>query len=434
MANSKPTSQGNPKDEEEEDRISKLPDAILTQILSHLPTKLSVSTSILSSRWRYVWTSVPDLFFEFGEAVRRDPRFINFVDRVFALHNPNERIQSLGIYWYTKNDFCEDLLKWVGVAISLHLHDLNLWLHGNVNANLPSVLFTCKTLVELKLNGDVALNAVPSHVFLPCLKIIHLSGIDFGSCESASNLFCGCPLLEDLQIQVIRNFPGRIAIRAPLLKCLSVAYVTKTETELKIEAPSLESICLANGSPLVPIWVGGVPSLVDANVKVGLRTLESLHRFVQLLQNINNAKSLCLRGAVLFCLRFMGGDNLFSFGNLTGLKVREIYFGGWCMLLKLLQCFPRLEVLVIEEIYYSDGRNHNPPWTEPQIVPDCIQKHLTTFTFKAFDRSQSNDEEKLLNFVLRNAKLLKKAMVPRQYLSILSSSPMASEGCQLSFV
>ncbi|KAK6945683.1 F-box domain [Dillenia turbinata] len=120
MANSKLTSQGNPKDdEEEEDRISKLPNAILARILSHLPTKLSVSTSILSSKWRYIWTSVADLFFEFGEAVRRDPRFINFIDRVFALHNPNKRIRSLRIYWYTKNDFCEDLAKWSGGYASL---------------------------------------------------------------------------------------------------------------------------------------------------------------------------------------------------------------------------------------------------------------------------------------------------------------------------
>ncbi|KAK6921465.1 F-box domain [Dillenia turbinata] len=98
MANSKITSQGNPipNDAEEEDRISKLPDAILTQILSRLPTELSVSTSVLSSRWRYVWTSVPDLVFEFGEAIQRDPRFINFVDRILALHNPNERIQKRG--------------------------------------------------------------------------------------------------------------------------------------------------------------------------------------------------------------------------------------------------------------------------------------------------------------------------------------------------
>ncbi|KAM0861859.1 hypothetical protein ACQ4PT_045639 [Festuca glaucescens] len=42
-----------------EDRLSALPDATLTRILSHLPTDHSVRTSMLSHRWRRVFATVP---------------------------------------------------------------------------------------------------------------------------------------------------------------------------------------------------------------------------------------------------------------------------------------------------------------------------------------------------------------------------------------
>nr|XP_027095985.1 putative F-box protein At3g58860 [Coffea arabica] len=50
-----------PDDDCQEDRLSALPDGVLCHILSFLPTKLAASTSILSTRWRYIFFGVPKL-------------------------------------------------------------------------------------------------------------------------------------------------------------------------------------------------------------------------------------------------------------------------------------------------------------------------------------------------------------------------------------
>ncbi|KAG8378303.1 hypothetical protein BUALT_Bualt08G0123400 [Buddleja alternifolia] len=49
----------------EEDRISNLPDTILQYILGSIELKQAVQTSILSKRWKRLWSSLPDLDFDF---------------------------------------------------------------------------------------------------------------------------------------------------------------------------------------------------------------------------------------------------------------------------------------------------------------------------------------------------------------------------------
>lgn len=74
-----------------DDRLSSLPEEIITQILSLIPTEAAVRTSILSKQWRYNWTFVTNLYFDdihgipynaFVDYTRDAHRLTNFVDGV----------------------------------------------------------------------------------------------------------------------------------------------------------------------------------------------------------------------------------------------------------------------------------------------------------------------------------------------------------------
>ena len=49
------------KVEDNEYKINNLPDASIAHILSFLPTKAAVRTVTLSTRWKSVWASAPNL-------------------------------------------------------------------------------------------------------------------------------------------------------------------------------------------------------------------------------------------------------------------------------------------------------------------------------------------------------------------------------------
>ncbi|KAI8005574.1 F-box/LRR-repeat protein [Camellia lanceoleosa] len=73
---------------EEKDRISSLSDAILSHILSFMPIKCAARTSLLSTRWKSIWTSVPtinlkQLYFRNNEDLSSG--FMDFVNMVLLL-------------------------------------------------------------------------------------------------------------------------------------------------------------------------------------------------------------------------------------------------------------------------------------------------------------------------------------------------------------
>lgn len=146
------------------DRISNLPESLLCHILSFLTTKHAVIRSLLSKRWRSLWTQVPNLDFDRDEfkGISSFPMmsswdryrgftFAHIVSRVWALRNANP-------------------LK-------------------NV-APLP------KLVCSIFLNPPP-----PSATGFPSLKVLHLQAVKNASPNSFSKFLSCCSILQELYRQ-----------------------------------------------------------------------------------------------------------------------------------------------------------------------------------------------------------------------------------------
>ncbi|KAM2787054.1 hypothetical protein PS2_007879 [Malus domestica] len=99
------------------DRISALPNEVLCHILSFLPTKYVVRTTVLSKKWNNIWTSVPNLYF-CDDDYPNVNAFISFVDHV--LDSPD--LSRIDVTMTTSNPH----LLIVGFTVQLDGRLLNL--------------------------------------------------------------------------------------------------------------------------------------------------------------------------------------------------------------------------------------------------------------------------------------------------------------------
>ncbi|KAJ7981721.1 putative F-box/RNI/FBD-like domains-containing protein [Quillaja saponaria] len=428
------------------DRLSYLPDSLLCHILSLLPFKLAVATSILSKRWRLLWTLVPrldlddhykqktynrggyweeNLFTEFEYM-----RFAKFIYRVFVLREA-EFVKEFRLKCGNPCTDPSDVNAWVCASINRNLEQLELSLCVKKCLKLCHKIFNCEKVVVLKLNGNIRLD-LPFSVSLPSLKRLHLAEILYTN-DNIWRLLSGCPVLEEFVVKLDR-LGGVFNISVPTLRTLSMEYynyVDGGDYKLEINAPSLEYFTLVH--PLLrESNLENLDNLVEADLNV---CVNDRGYVIKLLKKLNNVRVLSLSNSLTWCLGSTSSNDIPVFHNLIHLELSFLFY-DWKLLEKFLQNSAMLQVLVIAKALVDSESQ----WTPPQLVPECLSSHLTMISFNA--ALGSENELEFAKYILMNAGVLKTMKFCMQHivletkariLKLLSNTPRGSATCQLEF-
>ncbi|KAI8558068.1 hypothetical protein RHMOL_Rhmol04G0059700 [Rhododendron molle] len=407
------------------DIISNLPGNVLHHILSFLSTKDAIRTSVLSTKWEYLWTSISeiDLHDTSPQTSRKvDMSFLDFVDRVFHFRDASD-IKRLTIK-SSEVVNSSRVNSWISASMRHNIEELNLSLHWKAQPVLPCHLFTCQSLVALKLYMNWSLK-VPSLTHFSNLKTLELSHVTFSDDNSTQHLFSSCPVLQELALVKCgwKNLKT-LMICIPTLKRLTIEdeYLWMQDAlscVTKIYAANLIHLCCIS-SLVVDFCLYDLSSLVDASIGLyynpsaeDVTPQEKLELFsvVNCILIMFVARPYNSTNLLFFCAKYLTQvenllDRLPTFYNLTHFEL-NLEFYGLCFgdLMVLLEKSPKLEFLNFEKGFdhgnkdgYTSGR-----------VPSCFKSSLKTVRIADFE---GDDAEMLfIMFLLRNATVLERLML-----------------------
>jgi hypothetical protein len=144
--------------ETKEDRISDLPGHVMDQILSFVPIKDAAKTSVLSTKWRYKWETVPSLVFNNrsfpisvdGDGMAMVDKLVRDIDRVLILRSGP--IHKFELSYRQSLLRCE-IDKWIRHVSKHSLQDFSLEKWNSEAYQMPSAMFSCQNLTRLVLNN-----------------------------------------------------------------------------------------------------------------------------------------------------------------------------------------------------------------------------------------------------------------------------------------
>jgi hypothetical protein len=294
-------------EEEEEDRLSNLPESLILHTLSFLNTKHAVQTSVLSTRWKHLWKRLPALTLhsaDFGAY----KKFTRLVSKVLSLRDSSISLHSLD-FKRTNGRFEPALKKIVNYAISHNVQRLGLCFNGDI-AQIPPTMFSCRTLTHLKLSiyngGRGHETPFPKSLNLPALTDLQLGNFAFevdenGCAEPFSTfnkmnslLICNCTVM---------GATANLYISSVTLVNLTIynhRYDKCDFYQIHLFTPSLCKFVF-NGTPYLQLSGSNVSSLkhVDIDVEVELYQKSSLVFLISWLIEFANIKSLTVSATTL---------------------------------------------------------------------------------------------------------------------------------------
>lgn len=229
------------------DRLSNLPNELIHRILSTVDAKLAVQTSVLSKRWRHLWTSLPVLNLQ--DSSFDDPvLFQYFVDHVLSHRDASTNLQVLN---FSSQEELQDghvvdsIIDYVTLTppVSATIHFLSI-LAECVLGKLPQ-LSLCQSLTTLKLSH---ISTETTSFDVVSLKQLYLYDCRFEcGVEELLDPFEGCVNLTCLSLHRCNYYGGFETFRifAPQLTNLSISWmrideVFDSDCVIELSTPKLQ--------------------------------------------------------------------------------------------------------------------------------------------------------------------------------------------------
>ncbi|KAI3912448.1 hypothetical protein MKW92_026783 [Papaver armeniacum] len=357
------------------DSIRKIPEPLIHHIFSFIPIKYVVSTSVLSTNWRYLWTSIPIIDFRNWRPPYRSIRpketeaFMGFVDRVLSfrqgVHSPPIKKFCLDF------DYCFDSSRVSGWIYTVLQHKIEELVLNRCGITLPPCLFVCESLTILEIHGSLL--GHPESVNFPKLKILRL-GVVLEDEHLIPKLLSSSPALEELSLRGCGWDIQHLSICGPNLKRLFINGLCTRDFDIQINAPNLQSFKYS--SVLAKDFV--------------------LHNFFTLL----DAEIVLSRSADMGETGMYDGYGCRDAGNLHSWIVK--------ILLNFLHISPNLESVVFVDGFRNNKSTNNDGWSL-DLIPQCLLLHLKSVEFRGFFWNEF--EKDLIRLFLKNARVLQRVRI-----------------------
>ncbi|XP_074282263.1 F-box/LRR-repeat protein At4g14103-like [Silene latifolia] len=455
------------------DRLTSLPDEVLEQILSWLPTKDAAASQVLSKRMPRAFSCITKVDLDdslishcvkFPHLVERTSLYESFIDNV--LHKLSQSQQPLTRFrlrfggdkttfyrsqlaWHYCKPTCfpnpepARLYAWISYPLThcgLRELDLSFHVRNPSEFQFPPGLFTRQLLEVLTLDSNLEINSsteIPP-ICLPNLKILNLHSFVFNDHDFVTKLVSNCPALEDLSISYCSwEKADCLTISSQSLQRFTFLVFRDTDEAkfgdiVLIETPNLQYFRYYDNLPMK--YNINMNALVEAYVRVRntkeLTSEAAFRNLLSLTRALSNVKYLSMFGwltqGFYYAAKFKA--SLPMFRNLKTLKLGAFCdsccSGRWdIVLLLILYHSPLLEELVCMEGFFDFNETcsiHKPSkfdvatleaasWGLSQTIPSCCESHLKRIWI--YSCYGHVQELNLIKFLLGKASVLKELVI-----------------------